>query len=100
MASLVGDLLSLNSSLDRVDRLRQETASFKSNLDSLSSRMDSLSRTVGDTVHDNTDLQDSVQGFGDRILKFEVGMDYDVNRDSNSFIRKTGRVMVYFKVPV
>lgn len=55
-----------------MNAVRKQIDSYKIIVDALSNRITSLSRDNGDTIHGNTDMQDSIQGFGDRILKFEV----------------------------
>ena len=72
VASLVRDVSFLNSSMVRMDNVSQQVESFRTILNSLSSRLDELARLNGDAVHNNTYFQDTIQGFADRILQLEV----------------------------
>ena len=66
------DIQLLNSSLEEFQQMRRQMTSFVSILDHYDSRLLTLSRTIGDTMYNNTNIQDSIQGFGDRLLKFKV----------------------------
>ena len=52
--------------------MRAQMASMDSTLSSYDAKLKDLSATIGDTIHGNTEIQDSVQGFADRIKNFSV----------------------------
>lgn len=62
----------LNRSLGELHDMRGQMASMGSTLSNYDAKLQSLSDTISDTVHDNTVLQDSVQGASDRILDYNV----------------------------
>ena len=66
----------LNQSLDVLVQMKEQLASFVSVMDNLDPHLEALSKTVGNTVLDNTDIQDTIQGFGDKILQFGVIINY------------------------
>ena len=62
----------MNNSFDEMKDMREQMASVGSTIKSIEGRIHDLSKKVGDTIHDNTEIQDTVQGFSDNIEKFRV----------------------------
>ena len=62
----------LNQSLGELHEVREEMATMRSTLSSYDVQLKDLSTTIGDTVHDNTDLQDNIQGMADKLQLFTV----------------------------
>lgn len=72
MGVLDRSMETLNRSLDELEEMRERMASMESQLMSYTAKLKQLSASIGDTIHENTDIQDTVQGFADKILTFEV----------------------------
>jgi uncharacterized protein YoxC len=72
MVILDRNLQTLNQSLDELQEMREQMASMGSVLTSSNAKLLDLSKTIGNTIHGNTDIQDSIQGFADRIQGFSV----------------------------
>ncbi len=80
MAVLDVNMEILNRSLGELDEVREQMASMGSTLSSYDAKLKDLSATIGDTVHDNTDMQDSIQGMADRVQEFSVSAKFSIRR--------------------
>lgn len=72
MSLLDNNMRRLNQSLDELDAMRTDMASMRSQIKSYEAKMTRLSKTIGDTVQNNTVIQDTVQAFSDKIVAFNV----------------------------
>lgn len=72
MAILDENVVTMNRSLGELHDMRHQMASVGSTLSSYNARLDDLSSTIGDTILANTNIQDTLQGFADKLLSFGV----------------------------